>query len=71
MMSLLPAANGESKRCSEICFVNACTEPCAANRSICGPRTTTWTYPRDGYLITEQLGPDGKTHIAFRSPLGR
>jgi hypothetical protein len=41
-----------------------------ADRSICGPRTTTWTYPRDGYLITEQLGPDGKTHIAFRTPLG-
>lgn len=41
-----------------------------ADRSICGPRTTTWTYPRDGYLITEQLGPDGKTHITFRTPPG-
>lgn len=41
-----------------------------ADRSICGPRTTTWTYPRDGYLITEQLGPDGKTHITFRTPRG-
>lgn len=41
-----------------------------ANRSICGPRTTTWTYPHDGYLITEQLGPDGKTHITFRTPRG-
>jgi hypothetical protein len=42
----------------------------AANRSICGPGTTSWMYPRDGFLITEEQGPDGKTHIKFQTPQG-
>lgn len=41
-----------------------------ADRSICGPATTSWTYPQGGYLITEQLGPDGKTRVTYRTPLG-
>ena len=41
-----------------------------ADRSICGPATTSWIYPKGGYLITEELGPDGKTRVTFRTPLG-
>lgn len=41
-----------------------------ADRSICGPATTSWSYPQDGYLITEELGPDGQIRIKFRTPLG-
>jgi hypothetical protein len=41
-----------------------------ADRSICGPATTSWIYPNGGYLITEELGPDGKPQITFRTPLG-
>lgn len=49
----------------------SCWLPTAgASRSICGPDTTSWTYPKDGYLITEELGPDGKVHIKFQTPLG-
>ena len=31
-----------------------------ADRAICGPGTTSWTYPQDGYLITEVLLPNGR-----------
>ncbi|KMO82535.1 hypothetical protein MCHLDSM_01158 [Mycolicibacterium chlorophenolicum] len=49
----------------------ACWLPTAgASRSICGPGTTSWTYPKDGFLITEELGPDGKPRIRFQTPLG-
>jgi hypothetical protein len=41
-----------------------------ADRSICGPAATIWTYPDSGFLITEETGPDGKVRIAFRTPLG-
>lgn len=41
-----------------------------ANRSICGPGTTSWMYPRDGFLITETQGPEDKPHITFQTPPG-
>lgn len=41
-----------------------------ASRSICGPGTTSWMYPRDGFLITEEQGADGKIRIAFQTPPG-
>lgn len=41
-----------------------------ASRSICGPDTTSWMYPKDGFLITEELGPDGKPRIGFQTPAG-
>ena len=41
-----------------------------ADRSICGPGTTSWMYPGGGYLITEETGPDGRARIAFQTPLG-
>ena len=41
-----------------------------ADRSICGPGATSWMYPRGGYLITEETGPDGRARIAFQTPLG-
>ncbi|WGI35971.1 type VII secretion target (plasmid) [Mycolicibacterium aubagnense] len=49
----------------------ACWLPSAdANRSICGPGTTSWTYPRGGNIVTEEIGPDGKHRIAFNTPPG-
>lgn len=41
-----------------------------ASRSICGPGTTSWMYPRDGFLITEEQGPDHHPHITFQTPPG-
>ncbi|AFM20089.1 hypothetical protein Mycch_5415 (plasmid) [Mycolicibacterium chubuense NBB4] len=41
-----------------------------ADRAICGPRASTWMYPHDGSLITEELGPDGKVRVTFQTPLG-
>lgn len=41
-----------------------------ASRSICGPDTTTWIYPRDGFLVSEVLDPDGQRRIAFETPPG-
>ena len=41
-----------------------------ADRSICGPGTTHWIYPNGGYLISEQLEPDGTTRVTYRTPLG-
>jgi hypothetical protein len=38
-----------------------------ADRSICGPGTTNWMYPNGGYLITEEVGPDGKIRVTFRT----
>jgi len=52
-------------------YPSACWLPTAgADRSICGPGTTEWMYPRDGSLITERIGPDGKAHIVYQTPLG-
>ncbi|WP_139803448.1 hypothetical protein [Mycobacterium avium] len=49
----------------------SCWLPSAdADRSICGPGTINWVYPKDGYIITEELGPDGKSHIRFQTPPG-
>lgn len=49
----------------------ACWLPSAdANRSICGPGTTSWIYPRGGNIVTEEIGPDGKPRIAFNTPPG-
>ncbi len=41
-----------------------------ADRSICGPATTSWIYPQGGYLITEQVEPDGHIRVTYRTPLG-
>jgi hypothetical protein len=49
-----------------VCFLPSA----GADRSICGPGTTTWMYPRDGQLITDELGPDGKVHTRFQTPPG-
>lgn len=50
---------------------SVCYLPSAgADRSICGPDTTDWMYPRDGKMITDELGPDGKVHTAFQTPPG-
>jgi hypothetical protein len=38
-----------------------------ADRSICGSGTTNWMYPNGGYLITEEVGPDGKIRVTFRT----
>jgi hypothetical protein len=49
----------------------ACWLPHAgADRSICGPAATSWTYPDGGFLVTEETGPDGKVRVIFHSPLG-
>jgi hypothetical protein len=48
-----------------------CWMPSAnADRSICGPNTTSWMYPRDGHIITDEIGPDGKAHTRFNTPQG-
>lgn len=41
-----------------------------ADRSICGPGTTSWMYPRDGFLVTEEQGSDAKPRITFQTPPG-
>ncbi|MGB5113383.1 MAG: hypothetical protein WBO08_17900 [Mycobacterium sp.] len=41
-----------------------------ADRSMCGPAASSWMYPNDGFLITEETGADGKIHIVFQTPLG-
>jgi Excreted virulence factor EspC, type VII ESX diderm len=52
-------------------YPTLCWLPSAdADRSICGPGTNTWMFPHNGFLITEELGPDGKIHIKFQTPLG-
>lgn len=50
---------------------SACYLPSAgADHSICGPGTTTWLYPHDGKMITDELGPDGKVHMTIQTPPG-
>lgn len=50
---------------------NACWLPSGdADRAICGPGATQWMYPRNGFLITEELGPDGRVHVVYQTPLG-
>ena len=50
---------------------STCYLPSAgADHSICGPGTTSWMYPRDGNMITDELGPDGKAHTRFSTPPG-
>lgn len=52
-------------------YPQTCWLPSAqADRSICGPGTTTWQYPHEDHLITEELQPDGQTKITFQTPLG-
>lgn len=41
-----------------------------ASRSICAPGTTSWMYPRDGFLVTEELDPDREPRITFKTPPG-
>jgi hypothetical protein len=42
-----------------------------ADRSVCGPATTMWTYPDEhGNLVTEKIGPSGTRQIPFRTPYG-
>jgi hypothetical protein len=41
-----------------------------ADRSICGPNAIRWTYARGGYLVTEQLDPDGTIRVIRQTPLG-
>ena len=57
---------GSDSGAGHSCWLGSAT----ADRSICGPNTTQWTYPRDGYLITERLEPDGSIQIIFQTPLG-
>lgn len=50
---------------------STCYLPSAgADHSICGPGTTSWMYPHDGNMITDELGPDGKAHTRFSTPPG-
>lgn len=50
---------------------STCYLPSAgADQSICGPGTTSWMYPHDGHMITDELGPDGKVHTRFSTPPG-
>lgn len=52
-------------------YDTCCWLPSAdADRSICNPQTTTWMYPKNGFMITETKGPDGKNHIIEQRPPG-
>lgn len=42
-----------------------------ADRSVCGPATTTWIYPdQHGNLVTERIGPGGSREFPFHTPYG-
>ena len=43
----------------------------ADREAICGPDTTNWNWVEpDGTMVTEELLPNGETHIKFRTPPG-